>query len=156
MAGSPMQGREVTCVLKAMVVDDSAMMRKVIRDTLATMPGRMIVGEAANGQEALEVALALHPDLVVLDVHMPVMGGLEALRLLKAASPSVHVVMVTTILDPWLRDHALGSGAAACLQKGPKMWEDLPRVVGQLFHSAHGGPHGSCSPQGVSGEIRDE
>ncbi|MBI3954345.1 MAG: response regulator transcription factor, partial [Chloroflexi bacterium] len=97
--------------VRTLVVDDSASMRAAIRDTLRTIDGCAIVGEGANGVEALELARALRPDLIVMDVHMPLMGGLEALRLVKMEAPGTQVVLVTSTLEPEVREAALKYGA---------------------------------------------
>lgn len=99
---------------------------------LTEVPGCRVVGMGANGLEALELARALLPELVVLDINMPVMGGIEALSLLKRELPDIPVVMVSSILEPQMRDHALGLGAYACLEKGRDLWESLIAIVSEV------------------------
>src|SRR3990172_9585109 len=118
--------------IKAVIVDDSARMREAIKDVLRTVAACKVVGEGANGLEALELARRLHPDVIVLDINMPIMGGMEALRLLRSEFPCTSVVMVTSILEPMVRDRALNSGAVACLQKGDELWHGLKAVVMRL------------------------
>ncbi len=118
--------------VKTLVVDDSMPMRKAIKDALQRAKACDVIGEAANGLEAVELARALRPNLIVLDVNMPVMGGIEALRVLRSEFPCTQVVMVSSILEGEVRDHALGLGAAACLEKGPELWERLPAIVTEL------------------------
>jgi two-component system chemotaxis response regulator CheY len=96
---------------RLLVVDDALLMRKMIRD-VATASGWEVVGEARNGAEAVELYQRLRPDLVTMDVVMPEVGGLEALRQIRAADPQAQVVMITaldqkqTLLDS-IRDGAI-------------------------------------------------
>jgi two-component system chemotaxis response regulator CheY len=96
---------------RLLVVDDAMIMRKLIRDT-ALEAGWEIAGEAANGAEAVELYQALRPDLVTLDLIMPVMGGNEALRRIRALDRDACVVVVTALdqkqtLMESIRDGAL-------------------------------------------------
>ncbi len=117
---------------KTLVIDDSAPMRKAIIEALRAIPGCEVVGEGKNGLEALELARAHCPDLIVMDIHMPVMGGFEALRLLKRELPCIQVVLVSTAVEPEIRALALNVGATACLQKGPEMFGEFKLLVAQL------------------------
>lgn len=81
---------------RVLVVDDAMLMRKMIRD-VATEAGWEVAGEARDGAEAVALYQSLHPDLVTMDVVMPGMGGLEALRQIRAADPEAQVVMVTAL-----------------------------------------------------------
>lgn len=118
--------------IRALVVDDSARMREAIVKCLTEVPGCRVVGMETNGLEALELARVLLPELVVLDINMPVMGGIEALSLLKRELPDILVVMVSSILEQEMRDHALGLGAYACLEKGRTLWESLTGIVSEV------------------------
>jgi two-component system chemotaxis response regulator CheY len=96
---------------RLLVVDDAMLMRKLIRD-VAVEAGWEVAGEAANGREAVELYRALRPDLVTMDVVMPEMTGLEALRQIRADDPEARVVMVTALdqkqtLAESIRDGAL-------------------------------------------------
>jgi two-component system chemotaxis response regulator CheY len=81
---------------RLLVVDDALFMRRLIRD-VAAEAGWEIAGEAANGAEAVALYERLRPDLVTMDLVMPVMGGLEALRQIRAADPDARVVVVTAL-----------------------------------------------------------
>ena len=117
---------------RILVVDDSNTMRKAIADALRTVEGCSVVAEGANGLEAVDLARTLRPDLVVMDIHMPLMGGLEAARLIKSDVPNTHVVLVTSVLDPEVQTHALKLGVAACLEKGRGMWNTLRATAARL------------------------
>ncbi|AGA24757.1 response regulator [Singulisphaera acidiphila] len=81
---------------RLLVVDDALLMRKMICD-VAVEAGWEVAGEARDGTEAVELYARLRPDLVTMDVVMPKMGGLEALRQIRAADPGAQVVMVTAL-----------------------------------------------------------
>lgn len=96
---------------RLLVVDDAMFMRKLIRD-VASEAGWEVAGEAKNGLEAVALYETLQPDLVTMDVVMPGMGGLDALRMIRQRDPAAQVVMVTaldqkqTLLES-IRDGAL-------------------------------------------------
>ncbi len=81
---------------RLLVVDDALFMRKLICG-VAAEAGWEVVGEAGNGAEAVTLYQQLHPDLVTMDLVMPVMGGLEALRQIRAIDPQAKVVVVTAL-----------------------------------------------------------
>jgi two-component system, chemotaxis family, chemotaxis protein CheY len=81
---------------RLMVVDDAMIMRKIIRD-VAVSAGWEVAGEASNGAEAVALYEILRPDLVTMDLVMPVMGGNEALRRIRASDPDARVVIVTAL-----------------------------------------------------------
>ncbi len=96
---------------RLLVVDDAMIMRKLIKD-VAVEAGWELAGEAANGAEAVALYEKLRPDLVTMDLVMPVMGGNEALRRIRAADPDARVVVVTALdqkatLTESIRDGAL-------------------------------------------------
>ncbi|MCU1450136.1 MAG: two-component response regulator [Acidimicrobiales bacterium] len=98
------------------VVDDTPAIRDVLRDTVE-IDGRLhVVGEAENGEEGVRLAAELQPDAVVLDVHMPVMGGFEALPLIRAAVPDAVIVVWSSGMDVGA-EHALHLGATSYFTK---------------------------------------
>jgi DNA-binding LytR/AlgR family response regulator len=101
-------------ILRALIVDDEPIARKVLREELESMSGVEIVGEAENGETALLQILAKHPDLVFLDIQMPVMGGFELLDHLAGGREPV-IVMVTAYDQHAI--HAFEAGAVDYLLK---------------------------------------
>ena len=84
-------------VMKTLIVDDEPIARRVLREELELLPDVAVVGEAADGREALQQIAKLEPDLVFLDLQMPVMGGLEVVRSLEGRS--LPVVVIVTAFD---------------------------------------------------------
>lgn len=81
--------------IRVLIVDDHAILRDGIRSLLERHPNIVVVGEAGNGYEGLRLAESLHPDVVLMDVAMPVMDGLEATRKIKAVCPETRVLILT-------------------------------------------------------------
>jgi DNA-binding NarL/FixJ family response regulator len=96
------------------------------------------VGEAEEGQEAVTLATKLHPDVVILDVHMRGLGGIEAARKLTATEPSAKVVMLSLQDDSRTRDEAIASGASAVVGKQEgiaRLFEVIRSVAGRAHAS---------------------
>lgn len=115
-------------LIRVLLADDHAMVRQGMAEMLSTDPGIEVVGEAGNGREAVDLAGRTKPDVVILDVEMPVMGGQVALRKLLALSPPPKVVVVTVFADQRLVRELLGLGASAYLSKNAPM-QDLISTV---------------------------
>lgn len=103
---------------RLLITDDHALVRDGLRSMLEDEPGLEVVGEAANGREALELCRSLAPDLVLMDVRMPEMDGLEATRVIKQELPSISILMVTMHENPDYLLEALSAGAAGYVLKG--------------------------------------
>ena len=103
---------------KVLVVDDHAFMRVAINAILTRDSSLEVVGEAQDGQEAIERCRELRPDLVLMDVSMPRVNGLEATRTIKAHSPETSVLILTAHADQGLLMDAVKAGAAGYVLKG--------------------------------------
>src|SRR5579883_3135083 len=82
---------------RILIVDDSVVIRRVLREALTTEDGIDVAGVAANGQIALAMVEQVNPDLITLDIEMPVMDGLETLRQLRDRYPAIPVIMFSTL-----------------------------------------------------------
>lgn len=102
------------CIL---IVDDNALMRKIVRALFEERSDCQVCGEAVNGQDAIEKAARLHPDLIVLDLAMPVMNGLEAAKVLHQTMPRVPLVMLTSHVNNLVEPEARKAGISAILSK---------------------------------------
>jgi DNA-binding NarL/FixJ family response regulator len=124
------KGNELTMqpIVRVLVADDRRRSRLGLKALLATFPRVQVVGEAANGRQAVVLAKQCAPDVVLMDVLMPEMDGLEATRCIKDAQPGVRVVILT--LHASYRDQARAAGADAFLVKGGPADELLRTLVG--------------------------
>jgi DNA-binding NarL/FixJ family response regulator len=102
---------------RLLIADDHALVREGLRTMLSGEDGIQIIAEAKDGQEALSMCRNLRPDLVLMDVRMPVMDGLEATRKIKEEMPQVSVVMVTMHENPDYLFEAVKAGAAGYVLK---------------------------------------
>ena len=106
-----MPGRSV------LLVDDNAVVRKALCELFTREGDFEICGEAENGREAIEQARLLQPALIVTDLSMPLMDGLEETRILKKLMPAVPVIIYTAHSDPSVDRKALAAGASAIICK---------------------------------------
>ena len=104
-------------MLRILLADDHAMVRKGFRLILEAQPDMQIVGEAGNGREAVELAEQLHPDVVVMDVAMPELNGIEATRRLVASAPRTRVLALSMHKDSVYVREILRAGARGYLLK---------------------------------------
>jgi len=103
--------------IRILLADDHVMVRQGFKMILAAQPDMEIVGEAANGREALELAEKLHPDVVVMDVAMPDLNGIEATRRLAASLPRTRVLALSMYKDSVYVREILRAGARGYLLK---------------------------------------
>lgn len=150
-----------------LLADDHAMVRRGLHVFLSTQPDMEVVGEASNGQEALQQAEQLNPDVVLMDLHMPVLDGIETARRLRSLLPGIRIIVLTSFSD---QDHvvpAVRAGVKGYLLKDIEP-EDLavairnvhagqvelhPAAAGQLMHVmassdlSMNDEHGPANPQ---------
>ena len=118
---------------KILVVDDAAFMRKVIKDTLSKA-GYTDLHEAVDGADAVEKYNSLKPDLVLMDITMPNMDGLEALKAIRASDGSANVVMCSAMGQETMVIDAIRSGAKDFIVKpfkGERVLKTVTSIVGE-------------------------
>lgn len=117
--------------IRVLLADDHPHAREAMRMIVTAEPAFSVVGEAASGEEAILLAGELKPDLVLMDIHMPGMGGLEAVKAIKGNEPQVKIVIVTVSDDPSHLFEAIKKGAQGYLLKNmnPSAWRDYLRGV---------------------------
>lgn len=122
-----------------LLVDDHAMVREGMAEMLSLNEDIEVVGQAGDGREAVELAKETGPDVVILDVEMPVMGAQATLKRLLELSPPPKVVIVTVFADQRLVRELLGLGASAFLTKNASS-QDLIAMVRSVAHASPGDP----------------
>src|ERR1700727_1359796 len=100
-----------------LIVDDNQVVRQALRDLFTREGDFNVCGEAEDGRQGVEKAQMLQPDLIVTDLSMPVMNGLEETRILKKVMPTVPVIIFTAHSDPFLEKEAAAAGVSAVVSK---------------------------------------
>ena len=113
----------MTDAVRILLVDDQRLMREGLRTLLEMEPGLHVAGEASQGQEALELYARLQPDVVLMDVRMPIMDGVEATRQLMSRWPTCRVIILTTFDDDEYVFDGLRAGALGYLLKDVSIQE---------------------------------
>ena len=103
--------------IRVLLADDHTLVRMGLKMLLAAADGFDVVGEAENGEQAVRLAEARRPDIVVMDLSMPVLNGTEATRAIRASSPKTRVLVLTTFANPEEISVALTAGATGALLK---------------------------------------
>ena len=111
---------------RTLIVDDDGSFRQRIKELLATEPDIEVVGEAADGQEAIFEARELKPDLVLMDVRMPGLNGVNATRQLKDEMPELKVIILTIFDLQEYREAAIASGASGYVSATPNHSRSWP------------------------------
>jgi DNA-binding NarL/FixJ family response regulator len=114
--------------VKVLIVDDQMLIREALVTICERLPDVEVIGTAGDGEEAVEAAGTLSPDVVLMDVRMPRLDGIEATRRIRAALPDTHVVVLTTYSDDASVLAALAAGAAGYLTKDAGR-EDIGRAL---------------------------
>lgn len=113
-----------------LVVDDSSFFRKILKDALEAMHCQ-VIGEGANGHDGVNHFLALNPDITLLDITMPELDGLSALRRIKEKSPSAVVIMISALGQEQIINEALTLGAHGFIIK-PDVTGKLKEIIAAL------------------------
>jgi DNA-binding NarL/FixJ family response regulator len=120
--------------IRVLVVDDHAVVREGLRTFLELQDGIEVAGEAADGEEAIEAAERLGPDVVLMDLVMPALDGLAAMRVLRERVPGARVIVLTSFADDEKLLPALRAGAAGYLLKNAE-----PQELARAVRAAHAG-----------------
>jgi DNA-binding NarL/FixJ family response regulator len=114
--------------ISVLIVDDHKMMREAVRSLIESTPGIEVVGEAENGRMAVQFAREKKPAVVVMDVVMPVMDGIEATRLITTEMPDVKVLGVSMHADSFSREALRHAGASGFVSKD-SAFQELIRAI---------------------------
>jgi two-component system, NarL family, response regulator LiaR len=125
---------EVSVPIRVLIADDHAVVRKGLRSFLELDPGLKIVGEAADGAAALRMAQELRPDVVLMDLLMPVMDGVAATSAIRRELPDTEVIALTSVLEESLVIQAIQAGAIGYLLKDT----DAPKLRQAIKAAAAG------------------
>jgi two-component system, NarL family, response regulator LiaR len=115
-------------MIRVLITDDHGVVRQGLRMFLSLDPELEVVGEASNGEEALRMARELEPDVVLMDLVMPVMDGIEATGAIRAELPDVEVIALTSVLEDASVSGAVKAGAIGYLLKNTEA-EELGRAI---------------------------
>jgi DNA-binding NarL/FixJ family response regulator len=126
--------------LRILIAEDSAPFREGLRSLLQSVDAFEVVGEAASGQEAIQLASQLQPDIVLMDLQMPGLNGIEATRQIVYTSPHISILMLTMFEDDESVFAALRAGARGYLLKGALKAEIVRAIQGVASGEAIFGP----------------
>ncbi|WP_204104417.1 MULTISPECIES: response regulator transcription factor [Spirulina sp. CCY15215] len=119
-------------MIRLLLVDDQGIIREGLSSLLQAQPDLEIVGMAENGKIGVEKALSLHPDVVLMDVRMPIMDGVAATQTLQAQAPDIKVLVLTTFDDDEYVSKALNYGAKGYLLKDTPS-EELAQAIRSVY-----------------------
>ena len=118
--------------IKILLAEDHAVVRESIRESLEREPQFRVVGEASDGEQAVKMARELQPDVIIMDISMPKLNGIEATRQIKAFYPSVAILVLTAYDDEQYIFSVLSSGAAGYLLKDVGV-QDLMEAIRTVY-----------------------
>ena len=129
--------------IRLLLVDDHSMVRQALRNHIVRWPDIELVGEAADGEEAVRLADSLSPDVILMDIHMPRMNGIEATGLILRAHPSVSVIGLSFAVGTPKEEALLKAGACTVLAKGAS-----PKQVHHTISQTVDRHRSACLPRG--------
>ncbi len=115
--------------MRVLVADEHVTFREFLKSFLSRIPEFQVAGEASDGLEAVELVARLNPDLVLMDIEMPRMDGLEAARRIKAHNNGTSIILLSAVGDEAHRQAANRTGADAFLPKDARMGQALGRFI---------------------------
>lgn len=124
----------MAAVIRVLMADDHAIVREGMRALIETQPDMRLVGEAADGVEAVELAVSLSPDVILMDMVMPRKNGLEAIREIKLANPAARILVITSFAEDDKVFPSIKAGALGYLLK-----DSPPRELLQAIRSVYQG-----------------
>jgi CheY-like chemotaxis protein len=130
----PLRGQATFCRLQVLIADDSANLRRLLAHTLETTGRFDLIVQAGDGNEAIGLAELMQPDVVLMDLSMPCLGGLEALPLVLTVAPHARVIAMSGTGAVEVAAGALAAGAVGYVEKGPRM--DFPAVIHAVLGAA--------------------
>lgn len=130
-------------VKRVLIVDDNSAVRRAISGFIEAEEGFEVCGEAVNGQDAIDKAGKLEPDLVILDLSMPVMNGLQAARVLSANNPQTPLILLTAHSNALMGSDAQDAGVSAVLSKMDDMRELISKARALLGCTTRSASQGS-------------
>ena len=120
--------------VNVLIVDDHPMFRQGLRDLVETDPNLAVLGEASDGETALSMAAEMEPNVILMDINLPTINGLQVTRKLKDESPDINVVMITGYDDAEQVFHAFRAGASAYCPK-----DVSPQALLETIYAVHDG-----------------
>ena len=134
---SPVDGDTTAGVL---ICDDNDAMRGLLRAIVEAAPGMHVIGEAANGNEAIVEAARLHPDVILLDLAMPSLSGFDALPELRRVAPDAQIVVLSGFAGSSVAQQVIALGAASYLEKGAADPDTIVASIERALASTRGLP----------------
>jgi len=123
---------ELAMTRKVLIVDDSPIIRRLVRSSIEDHDDWTICGEAENGKIAVDMVANLRPDLVILDLSMPVMNGLDAAREMSTIAPGITIIMLTMHESETIREEAQRAGIRCVISKADGFWDDAWEAITKI------------------------